>query len=383
MSRHVCIVSNTLADGGAERWASNLCSYLAAQHEHRVSLVLFRHEKTYDCPKSVSIRLLNHQYFLHTFRTIRQLRKILREDTVDVVISNGAFTGQFVGQAVRGTHASWIARISGNIAEGQNGFLQRLGWRWLDRNIATASCIVANSTSLADEVQNRWPKLSDRVTCIPNGVDVERLIAESNDASEDLAESAGSRKIVLGAGRLQSVKRPDLFVRMVVALTQDHDVAAFWCGNGPLRGEIERQVTEHLLGDRLKFLGFRKDLPALMKCAACFVLTSDHEGSPNVLAEAMAIGIPIVSTDCPHGPRELLGDDRGWLVPVGDVGGLTRAVIQILSEPEEAKRRAALAQAWAREHLSLDVIGQRWNEWIEQTSSRNMIPNVQSTRSFS
>ena len=365
MMRHVCIVSNTLADGGAERWASNTCSYLADQHDLNVSLILFRNEQSYPCPDSVCVRVLNHRYFAHTFRTIRQLRQILIQDQVDVVISNGAFTGQFVGQAVRGTNTHWIARISGNIAKGQQNVLQRLGWRWLDRNIRRATAIVTNSTSLTREAQSRWRELVERAITIPNGVDVKYLISASNEPQELCENENPPRQILLSAGRLHSIKRPDIFLQATFLLQKSFDLQAYWCGDGPLRSETERLVTELGLERRVRILGFRSDLPAWMRRAACFVMTSDHEGSPNVLAEAMALGVPVVSTQCDHGPGELLADGRGWLAPVGDSAKIAAAIAEVLSNPDEAQRRASKAQRWVQENLDLAFIGARWKKLID------------------
>jgi len=374
MTQHVCIVSNTLADGGAERWASNTCDYLAGDPGFKVSLVLFRNDKTYPCPDSVSIRALNHRYFVHTFRTLRRLRRILIEDQVDVVISNGAYTGQFVGQAVAKTKTRWIARISGNIAQGQQNLLQRLGWRWLDRNIHHATAIVANSRSMATEVQSRWPAMAERISSIPNGLNVDRLRTTESQQSGLQNADFIRRPFVLGAGRLHPQKRPDVFIQMLAHLKSTTQIFAYWCGDGALRPEIERLINQTGMSEDVKLLPFRSDLPVFMKSADCFVLTSDHEGSPNVLAEAMAIGIPVVSTNCDHGPGELLADHRGWLAPVGDAVKIAEAVSEVLSNPEEAQRRASKAQTWVRENLDLASIGVRWKELIQQVCTSSASP---------
>jgi len=365
MMRHVCIVSNTLADGGAERWASNTCTYLAGQHDLIVSLILFRNEQSYPCPDSVKVRVIDHRYFVHTFRTVRQLRRMILRDQVDVVISNGAFTGQFVGQAIRGTNARWIARISGNIAKGQRNILQRLGWCWLDRNIQRATAIVANSANLTREARTRWPGLIERAVTIPNGVDIPHLISALTQPKEWRETERPPRPILLAAGRLHSQKRPDIFLHTVRILQNSFDFEAYWCGDGPLRDETERLVIEMGLEGCVRIIGFRSDLPAWMRRAACFVMTSDHEGSPNVLAEAMAIGVPVVTTNCDHGPGELLADGRGWLAPVGDSAKIAAAIAEVLSNPDEAQRRASKAQRWVQENLDLKSIGACWKKLID------------------
>ena len=97
-----------------------------------------------------------------------------------------------------------------------------------------------------------------------------------------------------------------------------------------------------------------------------FVLSSRYEGFSLVLAEAMWCGTPCVSFDCPHGPAELLADDRGWLVPNGDIEALTRQLEYVMSHPEEAAERAQKAQTFAHTMYSEKNIMPAWQKLIEQ-----------------
>ncbi|MEM9826486.1 MAG: glycosyltransferase, partial [Planctomycetota bacterium] len=153
-------MSLSLTGGGAERWAANTISYLNENSDFRISLALFRDEKTYPIPEAVQVHRVDHRHVGQSIRTVRRMQQLLLNQNVDVVISAGTYTGQFVGEAVRRTGTPWIARISGNIQYGNRSLLQRLGWRVLDRNIDTAWAIVGNSESMAGEVQSRWPHLS-------------------------------------------------------------------------------------------------------------------------------------------------------------------------------------------------------------------------------
>ena len=375
MSRRICIVSCTLAAGGAERWASRTCTFLAEHSDLMVSMALFRDEKAYPCPESVPLHILNHRSFPHTARTVRQLRRLLNEEHIDVVVSNGAFTGQFVGQAVRGTKVQWIARISGNIEKAQHGFLQRWGWRWLDWNIGHATAIVANSAGLAGEVRARWRRYESRVVTIPNGIDVQNLQIESIQTGTVTKTHQDQQPMVLAAGRLHSVKRPDVFLQAILTLQKTYPVKAYWCGDGPLRNEVVNLIRKMGLESTVQIVGFQQNLAAWMRHAKCLVMTSDHEGSPNVLAEAMAIGVPVVSTDCDHGPGELLANERGWLVPVGDAERIAEAIAKVLSDPGEAQRRASRAQGWVQANLDLPLVGGRWKELIEHCVSFRREPN--------
>jgi glycosyltransferase involved in cell wall biosynthesis len=111
-------------------------------------------------------------------------------------------------------------------------------------------------------------------------------------------------------------------------------------------GELDRDLRDRadLLGiaDRVEFTGHRDDLPSLLAGADLFVLSSRYEGNGSlVLLEALAVGVPVVATDCPTGPRYVLRDGRlGDLVPVEDAGALAGAVLAFLADPAPLRRKA-------------------------------------------
>jgi glycosyltransferase involved in cell wall biosynthesis len=144
----------------------------------------------------------------------------------------------------------------------------------------------------------------------------------------------GQPPVVLAAGRLAGVKRFDDLVRAFAKVNAAIDCRLVILGEGRERAALQRLAAG--LGVSAKF-----DLPghvanplAFMRRAAVFVLSSEREGSPNVLAEALACGTPVVATDCQSGPREILeGGRHGSLVPVGDVDALCRAILATLHDP--------------------------------------------------
>jgi glycosyltransferase involved in cell wall biosynthesis len=105
-------------------------------------------------------------------------------------------------------------------------------------------------------------------------------------------------------------------------------------GDGPLRTALEETATALGVRDDVAFLGFRTNPYPFIKRAAALVLSSRWEGFGNVLVEALALGTSVVSTDCPHGPTEILDGGRfGVLVPIGDAEGMALAMEQVLDHP--------------------------------------------------
>jgi glycosyltransferase involved in cell wall biosynthesis len=147
-------------------------------------------------------------------------------------------------------------------------------------------------------------------------------------------------------GRLDSQKNHDLLLRAFHKLLEVHpDATLLILGEGSLRGQLEQARHDLGLDRRAMLPGFAVDPWPLLVSADLFVLSSDYEGLPLVLVEAMHAGLRIVSTDCVTGPSELLDDGKyGRLVPVGDEDALARAMIEELEAPRQPERQRARAQ---------------------------------------
>jgi glycosyltransferase involved in cell wall biosynthesis len=155
--------------------------------------------------------------------------------------------------------------------------------------------------------------------------------------------SSGQPPVVLAAGRLEPAKG---FVRLVEAfgcVVERRDARLVIIGEGRQRQRLEREVRERGLMDRVDLPGFQQNPYAFMSRAQSFVLSSEYEGLPNVLIQAMAFGTPVVATNCESGPAEILEGGRyGTLVPVGDVPQLAAAITESLDKPRQPEARASV-----------------------------------------
>jgi glycosyltransferase involved in cell wall biosynthesis len=137
-------------------------------------------------------------------------------------------------------------------------------------------------------------------------------------------------------------------------------------GGGKLQGELEQQIDELGLRGSARLMGYTDQLPQAMAEASFYVMSSRFEGFPMVLLEAMRCGLPIVSYDCPNGPRDLITHGRdGFLVPNGDVDGLAAAMIEMI-ELGDARRSFGEAALQKSKQYEMPAIARRWEELLEE-----------------
>jgi len=197
-----------------------------------------------------------------------------------------------------------------------------------------------------------------RVAVLPNSVDVARLkqSAEKPATHPWLLEDDG-RPLVSAVGRLVPVKGFIDLLHAFSHLREKRDARLIIIGEGPQRHELEELRDRLGLADVVDFHGYMPDPVSIVGGADVFVLSSHSEGQGIVLLEAMAAGTPIVATDCPSGPRELLQDgEAGLLVPVGDPEAMADAIDRLLSD--DGLRNTLIETGRKRvEQFDIDVIG--------------------------
>ena len=210
---------------------------------------------------------------------------------------------------------------------------------------------------LTDADKAAWEKAGcTNVTVIPNPC--------SLDGQKVSIKSAKS-KTILAVGRLHEQKGFDLLLQAWKPIEKTYsDWSLRIVGEGPKRAELEAQIESQSL-KRVVLVGATNNVLDEYEAASIFVLSSRYEGLPLALIEAMWSGLPCIAFDCPQGPAELLAEDRGWLVPDGDIAELTAQIAYALSHPEEALKRAQKAQSFAQTTYSEAAIMPQWVQLIE------------------
>ena len=210
---------------------------------------------------------------------------------------------------------------------------------------------------LTDADKAAWEKAGcTNVTVIPNPCAI--------NSRKSKVESRKT-KTVLAVGRLHEQKGFDLLLQAWEPIEKTYsDWSLRIVGEGPKRAELEAQIESQGL-KRVVLAGATNNVLDEYEAASIFVLSSRYEGLPLALIEAMWSGLPCIAFDCPQGPAELLAENRGWLVPDGDIAELTAQIAYALSHPEEALKCAQKAQTFAQTTYSEAAIMPQWVQLIE------------------
>lgn len=203
--------------------------------------------------------------------------------------------------------------------------LVRILYRFADRIVVVSEGIKAN---LIEEfhIPGR------RIQVIYNPIDLDCIIGLSSMQPEHPFLEGGA-PIVVAAGRLVAQKRFDILIEAFGMILSEMDARLIILGEGPEEEPLKKLAGDRGILGKVSFAGFQKNLYSFLSKAAVFVLSSNYEGLPMVMLEAMACGAPVISSDCRSGPREILENGRcGLLVPPDDAGALSREMTRLLND---------------------------------------------------
>jgi glycosyltransferase involved in cell wall biosynthesis len=262
--------------------------------------------------------------------------------------------------AGRGARARLVHTYHGHVLEGYFSPPRSRLFVGVERRLAQVTdAIVAISPrirrQLLDEHAIGRP---DQYRVIPLGFDLDALASIDDEARRGARTVLGiaeNAPVVTTVGRLTAIKQHQLFLeaaRHVAAA--DRRVVFLIAGDGELRTELEATAKRLGIDDRVRFLGWRRDLAAIYGASQVFLLTSRNEGTPVALIESLAAGVPVVSTDV-GGVRDVVGNDEtGLIAPFGDAIGLADRVLQLLDAPARARTMGLRGRESVLKRYSID-----------------------------
>jgi glycosyltransferase involved in cell wall biosynthesis len=351
LGKRVAFVINSLGPGGAERVLDNLLQ-MTPRDGWEPHLILLDQDRDFRTPAEfVTVHRLNCRFSL--IESIRQLRAKLIELQPDLVVSFLVRANVASVIAVRAVGAPCIiserSQLSTHMAEEYPG-LKRLPAVAVPRlTYPRADHVIAVSQGVRSDLIAKFGVKRTRVSSIPNPYDLGRI---AQDAAAE-PEFALPKRFIISAGRL--VKRKGFDDLLDAYARAQPELPLCILGEGVEQARLNARIGALGLSRRVCFLGYAKNPFAIVVRAEMFVSPSHCEGFPNAIAEAMALGVPVVSTDCPSGPAELLDEVEtvdfagvhagkyGLLVPVARPDLLAQGMLR-MSEPEARAHYSAQAR---------------------------------------
>ncbi|MFZ5453448.1 MAG: glycosyltransferase [Thermodesulfobacteriota bacterium] len=286
--------------------------------------------------------------------TLARLWQLLKSDPPDLLLTLTSLPNIWGRLLGKGAGAPLIV---GNVRSLTHQ-RQHEGWLW-----PLADHILCNSNALKD-ILNKDCKISPaRITVIPNGVDT--------DFFRPGTPVTGRKPIILCVGRLVPEKDHETLIRAFSLVSGDHPEAQLWLvGNGPLKADIAATIKHIIPPGRVRFLPARPDLRPLLEQAAMLVLSSRQEAFPNVILEAMAMGLPVVATRVGGVPELVTPGETGWLAPPGNAPALAGALSQLLGDQETRLTMGQAARQRAERDFSLATMVRRHEEVFDKLLKR-------------
>lgn len=389
MTKNAAIIIHKLYGGGAEHAACNLSLFL--QEKCNVSLIAFdarnaaypHTENTIDLGVPAAKNLVQRLMLLP--KRVSRLKKIKQEQKIDISVA--LLPGPSMASALsrrKGEKTVMSVRNYLSMQEGSKG-LSALKTRF---TASISDCVVAVSRMAALDLHQNFNVPEEKIRVIYNAVDPALL---SHDCDENAPWLQQKGPVVITMGRLHGQKAHWRLIRaMAEVIKKIPDAKLVILGDGEYKEKLQKLAADLGIEQNVFLPGYVVSPHGYVRRADLFVLSSYYEGMPNAMLEAMACGVPVVSTDCPSGPREILAPDTsitevaeeleqakyGVLVPQLEKGGfnaeeplskaertLADAIGMMLSDHELRNAYAQKAKAHAAD-FSPEAIAAQWHALI-------------------
>lgn len=357
----VAFYINAIHEGGAQRVLVNLANELVNNGDEVILVTSFVGLWEYSYSDKIRRYILdnnstNDSKIKRNLTRVIKLRKILKDENPDCLLSFMAEPNYRSIVASLGLNNKVIISVRNDPNREYTGISGKILGKLL---LPLADGCVFQTP----DAQKWFPKrLQKKSKIIYNAVkddffNIERKVEE---------------KTVVTCGRLEEQKNHKMLINSFELVVKEHKKAKLLIyGEGSLRNELEELIRNKGLNDNIKLCGNSDDIPEVLSKAEIFVLSSDYEGMPNALMEALAVGVPSISTDCPcGGPATLIENGyNGILVPVGDSNELASSLSQLLSSKQIAEDMGKRAKLQSLKFIP-SKIHKEWYEFIKKVNNR-------------
>lgn len=357
--KKIAFYIDSMEMGGANRVVANLTEYFSGQGYEVIlinDITPRTHIKTYKILSEVKRFYLdeNIQYRRSVekqYKRIYTLRKVLKEENVDTVVSFMGPPNYRLLLATIGLKIKKVVSVRNDPYREYGGGIKKI----IAKNIFKLADACVFQTNDAAEYFSKAVRRKSQIIFNP----VNPKFFQT--------EWIGNEKNIAVVGRLQKQKNPVLAVKAFEKIANEFpEYTMTYYGEGELRDELIEYIKKKSLNEQVIIYGKVTDVEKYLSQASVFVLSSDYEGLPNALMEAMAVGIPCISTDCPcGGPRSLIQNERqGVLVPCNDIQMLADAM-RVLLKNGTLRSEMSLEEKNRAKKFAPEVIFKQWEEFLQ------------------
>jgi glycosyltransferase involved in cell wall biosynthesis len=343
-ARKILFIIPSLNGGGAERILLNIIKLLDRE-KFTPYLVILENKGEYldQVPEDTPIYYLNERSKGFIWLIVLSLAyKIYPRIKPDIIVS-------FIDYANLGSIIARILYVKGvPIVISQHNFTSLSLKNKRLKNILPllfrviypmANKIIAVSKAMAADLTSNFGIARKNMQVIYNSLDLRHIKQLAKESTSSVAKEA--IPTIVSCGRLTKQKNYPFLLRSFAKVVRQVDAKLLILGQGEEKASLEQLSFDLGIRNKVEFLGFKKNPFVYMANADIFVLSSDWEGLPMVILEAMACGVPVISTRCPSGPDEIITDGvNGLLVPTGDVEAMAEAIIKLLKDKPLRQRLA-------------------------------------------
>ena len=366
---HILFVTPSLGTGGAEKQLLHLANSLPREI-YKVSIVAMRKNGDYEAHVNGDVeRIWATSRFksssLSALAGIRDVRQTIANCKPDLVVTflNHMSLIAWVSSLGLGKIRRCVC-IQNNVTEEARGAFGRLASKpyltVLGRAASSSAGIVFISQGVQASFKSEIGLASDVPIAVINNIGV----LWDNPKTQNQVQK-DDPPVILACGRLHPQKDYPTLLKAFKIVRSTIKCRLRILGDGPQRNNLQNMIVDLGLKDSVELCGFQRSPATFMEKASLFVLSSKYEGFGNVIVEAMGQGLPVVSTNCPHGPSEIIQDNvTGLLVDVGSHIQLATAMSKVLEQPELNSRLSRAARKRAAD-FSIDAIVPRYSEFFQ------------------
>ena len=372
----ILFVYSNLNQGGIQRVLQLLSEEFSKRKNYEVYLALFDNTQVVPfygeiidikAPTTKNPFLL----FLNIIKRVRRINKIVKEKEIDVIISHAEITNLFtlVSKKIYKFKPPIIATYHTNFKESAKkmGIFDLIARRYNVKFQYVADKILCVSKGMENQLaDNGFDRVKLTTICNPVSIDSIDSMSKQRINSEHEFIFDKNFKIIISAGRLVGSKNFQLLLESYMEINKNIKCRLIILGEGPERSELEKLIIDNNQQENIYLLGWQENPYKYINQSNLFVLSSNYEGFPMIVLEALACNIPVISTDCPFGPNEMIQSNiNGILVPVNNKSELSKAISTVLSDKSYAKKLSSKGKQRALD-FSVDKIASQYEKLIDE-----------------